>query len=181
MVLRITYFFHEVTEDTERGIASGWSDADLSESGIRKSDELRSRIRDRHFDVVFSSDLRHAADTAGLIFRKGLQIIQDRRLRECNYGKLNGQPSAIVKSMRESNISTRYPQGESCRDVEDRMNDFLDFLKRDYDGKSVAIVSHKLPKLALECLINDKTWEQVFEEDRSKKGMWPQGEEYIVE
>ena len=38
--------------------------------------------------------------------------------------------------------------------------DFLEFLKKNYDEKSVAIVAHKAPQLALDVLLKNKTWEQ---------------------
>ena len=34
--------------------------------------------------------------------------------------------------------------------------DFLDFLKKNYDGKSVAIVAHKAPQLVLDVLLKNK-------------------------
>ena len=70
--------------------------------------------------------------------------------------------------MQEQNITKRFPDGESYEDVKARISDFLDFLKKNYDGKSVAIVAHKAPQLALDVLLKNKTWEQVFADDWRK-------------
>jgi len=57
-------------------------------------------------------------------------IIKDERLRECNYGKLNGGPSSIVESMCEKEcIYDKFTEGESYEDVKVRIADFLNFLK----------------------------------------------------
>ena len=65
-------------------------------------------------------------------FEKGesVKIIKDERLRECNYGKYNGEPSSIVEPMQEVNISEPFPEGESYEDVKARIQDFLEDLKK---------------------------------------------------
>lgn len=73
-----------------------------------------------------------------------------------------------------------FPEGESCENVEDRISGFLEFLRNDYDGKNVAIVSHKAPQLALDVLIKKKTWPKAFAEDWRKKKAWQAGWEYIA-
>ena len=168
MVVRITYFVHGTTIDNEKGVSSGWSDAGLSASGVRQSKALGAII-DREFSAVFCSDLKRAVDSAQLTFDGKFKIIQDSRLRECNYGDYNGKPSDIVEPMQEGHIIERFPNGESYEDVEKRVKDFVDFLKKNYDGKSVAIVSHKAPQLALEVLLNGKSWENAFSEDWRKR------------
>ena len=181
MAVKITYFVHGTTTDNEKEISSGWFDVDLSELGVQQSIELKGHIRDKHFDVVFCSDLKRAVHSAELTFKDEVKIIQDKRLRECNYGKYNAQSSEIVEPMQEENITNRFLDGESYEDVKMRINDFLDFLKKNYDGKSVAIVAHKAPQLALDILVKNKTWEQAFADDWRKKKAWQPGWEYILE
>jgi alpha-ribazole phosphatase/probable phosphoglycerate mutase len=179
MAVKITYFVHGTTTDNEKGISSGWHDVGLSELGVKESIELKEKIKDKKFDVVFSSDLKRAADSAKLTFEE--EVILDRRLRECNYGKLNAQLSSIVEPMQEKHIRKRFPDGESYEDVKARITDFLNFLKKNYDGKRVAIVAHKAPQLAMEVILKNKTWEQAFQEDWRKKKVWQPGWEYLLE
>src|SRR3989338_5234065 len=139
MAIKITYFVHGTTTDNEKDISSGWFDVGLSDLGVKQSVELKDKVKDRKFDVVFCSDLKRAVDSAKLTFEGMAPIIIDARLRECNYGKYNGQLSAIVEPMQEKNITERFEEGESYEDVKARVADFLAFLKQNYDGKSVAI------------------------------------------
>jgi len=109
MTLKIIYFVHGTTTDNEQEISSGRYDVSLSELGVRQSIELRDKIKDKHIDVVFCSDLKRATDSANLTFENRIPIFQDARLRECNYGELNAASSHIVEPMQEVNFDQRFP------------------------------------------------------------------------
>lgn len=179
MAVKITYFVHGTTTDNEQHISSGWKDVGLSELGVQQSIALKDQAKDQKFDVVFCSDLKRARDSAKFAWDGTYQIISDARLRECNYGKLNGALSDIVDPVQEDEcIEKRFPDGESYEDVKARIADFLEFLKKNYDGKLVAIVAHKAPQLSLDVLLKGKTWKQAFAEDWRKNKTWKPGWEY---
>lgn len=181
MSVEITYFVHGTTTDNEKEISSGWKDVDLSQKGIDQSIDLKTQIGDKKFDVVFCSDLKRAVHSAELTFKGLFIIVPDKRLRECNYGDFNGKSSKIVEPMQEKCITERFPNGESYEDVKTRIADFLEFLKKNYNRKSVAIIAHKAPQLALDVLLNGKTWEQAFSEDWRKKKAWQPGWNYTIQ
>ena len=181
MSIKITYFVHGTTTDNEKAISSGWFNVGLSELGKKQSIDLKDKIKDKKFDVVFCSDLKRAVDSAELTFGENVKIIPDARLRECNYGELNGHSSQIVEPMQEDEcIVNKFPGGESYEDVKNRVANFLDFLKNGYDGKTVAIVAHKAPQLSLDVLIKGKTWKQALKEDWRKTKSWQAGWEYTL-
>lgn len=180
MAIKITYFVHGTTVDNESGISSGWSDVKLSDQGIQQSKELTDKTKDQHFDVVFTSDLKRAFDSANITWGSKYKIIKDRRLRECNYGDYNGESSDIVEPLQEKSTTTPFKNGESYEMVKDRIQNFLNDLKQDYDGKHVAIVAHKAPQLALDVILKEKTWEEVFASDWRKTKSWQPGWDYIV-
>jgi broad specificity phosphatase PhoE len=177
-MIKITYFVHGTSVDNEQGISSGWSDAELSSLGIEQATALGEKIKDKKFDVVFCSDLSRAVHSANLAFSEKAMVVHDERLRECNYGKYNGKASDIVEPMQECSITEKFPGGESYEDVKKRIAEFLDYLKSRHDGKSVAIVAHKAPQLALDVLLKNKTWQQAFAEDWRKTKSWQPGWEY---
>lgn len=177
-MINITYFVHGTTTDNEKHVSSGWSDVELSELGIKQSKELVEQTKGKHFDVVFTSDLKRAVESAKLTWGDTIPMIQDVRLRECNYGDLNGKPSEIVEPLQGQSITKPFPNGESYEDVKARIADFLSELKKNHDGKDVAIVAHKAPQLALDVLIRGKTWEQAFADDWRKTGSWEPGWKY---
>lgn len=181
MSIHITTFAHGTTTDNENHLSSGWNDVELSSLGIQQGKELGPLTDGKKFDVVFCSDMQRAYNTAKLAWGDKFPIIKDSRLRECNYGTLNGGPSSIVEPMQEKEcIENRFPEGESYEDVKARVADFLEFLKKNYEGKNIGIVSHKAPQLALEVLLKGKTWEQALREDWRKTKSWQPGWDYEI-
>jgi len=178
-MIKITYFVHGTTTDNEQHISSGWKDVDISAKGIEQSQELPNQNTEV-FDAVFCSDLLRAVHSAELSFKGKYPIIIDKRLRECNYGDYNGQLSEIVEPLQEKMITDRFPNGESYEDVKARIAEFLSDLKKTYDGKHIAIVAHKAPQLALEVLLNNKSWEEAFSTDWRKVGKWQPGWEFTL-
>ncbi|MBL8158869.1 histidine phosphatase family protein [Candidatus Saccharibacteria bacterium] len=174
----IAYFVHGTTTDNEQGLATGWLPGELSETGRAQAIKLGEQAADKHFDVVFCSDLQRAVDSARLGFGGKYEIIQDERLRECNYGDLNGTPTAGFKSDMTQYVKKPFPHGESYEDVAGRIQDFRRDIAKKYTGKHIAIVAHQAPQLALEHIANGKTWERVFAEDWRKTGAWQPGWTY---
>jgi broad specificity phosphatase PhoE len=180
MSVEITYFVHGTTSDNENNKSSGWNDAKLSEVGVQQSRDLADLTKDMNFDAVFTSDLSRAVDSARLTWGDKYPTYADARLRECNYGDLNGADSDIVEPMQEKSVTTPMPNGESYDDVKARISDFLGSIKNDYEGKHIAIVAHKAPQLALDVLLKDLTWEEAFANDWRKKKAWQPGWEYEI-
>lgn len=181
MSVKITYFVHGTTTDNEQHLSSGWKDVELSPLGVQQSIDLKGLTQDKKFDVVFCSDLKRAHESAKLTWEGVYPIIPDQRLRECNYGNLNGESSDIIEPMQEDEcIEKPFPEGESYEDVKARVADFLEFLKQNYDGKQVAIVAHKAPQLALDVLVKGKTWKEALTEDWRKTKSWKPGWEYTL-
>lgn len=180
MSVKITYFVHGTTNDNLKEISSGWSDAELSDKGIQQSIDLKDQIKNKSFDAVFCSDLKRATKSAELTFDGTVPIFQDSRLRECDYGIYNAQPSSIVEPLQEKYIFENFPGGESYENVKHRVLDFLHFLIESFNEKSIAIVSHKAPQLALDVLLKGKSWEEAFAQDWRKQKAWKPGWDYTV-
>ncbi len=95
MSVRITYLVHGTTTDNENDRATGWNPGELSELGVQQSKDLLGMIKDPSFDVAFSSDQKRAVDSAEIAFGDKFTLLQDLRLRECNYGDMNGGLAVI--------------------------------------------------------------------------------------
>jgi alpha-ribazole phosphatase/probable phosphoglycerate mutase len=70
------------------------------------------------------------------------------------------------------------PNGESYVMVKERINQFLKDIRKDFDGKTIAIVAHKAPQLALDVLLKDMTWKEAFKADWRLTKSWKPGWEY---
>ncbi len=176
---KIIYFVHGTTTDNVEKLCSGWKEAMLNELGKEQAKKLGDTIRNTgvKFDVIFTSDLKRAIDSSNIAFPEYNKII-DNRLRECNYGDLDGEHKSFV--VYEEHIETPFPNGESLNDVENRMRNFIESLKTSYSGKTIGIVAHRAPQLALEVIAKNKTWEEAIADDWRKTGAWQPGWEYII-
>ena len=180
-LLKITYFVHGTTTDNEQHLSSGWKDVELSELGIKQSIELKELTKDKKFDVIFCSDLKRAVRSASLTWGNSIKTIQDKRLRECNYGDLNGASSKQVDAIRSQCVDKPFHNGESYKDVEKRIHSFLEEISKKYAGKHIAIVAHQGPQLALDVIVNKKSWPQALKEDWRHQGHagWKPGWEHM--
>ncbi len=123
--------------------------------------------------------MRRAIDSTELFFGNTLPVFIDWRLRECNYGDLDGLPAKEFKKDREQEyIDTPYPSGESYRDVEQRMRSFLADVSTMLPDKHIAIVAHQAPQLALDVIINKSSWQEAIANDWRKTGAWQAGWEF---
>ena len=179
MAVKIKYFVHGTTTDNASKLCSGWKEAMLNDLGKEQAINLGNVSKDRgdKFDIVITSDLKRAIESSLLAFSQ-YERITDSRLRECNYGDLDGKHKSLV--IYEDHIEERFPNGESLLDVEKRMREFVSWLKENYDGKSVAIVAHRAPQLALEVISKGITWEEANKNDWRKTGDWQPGWDYEI-
>ena len=178
MAVKVIYFVHGTTTDNAEHKSTGWIPGELTEKGIEQSIVLKDQINMNEIDVVISSDLKRAIDSADYTFKGLKEIYHDSRIRECNYGDLNGQDASLV--VYEDHITEPFPNGEALINVENRVRVFCNYLKENFDGKTVAIVAHKAPQFAFEVITKRITWEEAIEKDWRKIKTWQPGWEYIV-
>ena len=162
MVVELVFETHSITEDNERGIATGWLPGRLSERGRALAVEMGARHRDGDIAQVFTSDLQRAIETASIAFpATTTPILHDRRLRECDYGGLNG---ARVERLapRSRFVTSPFPGGESYRDVVTRMQAFLIELAP-YQERRVLLIGHSATRWALEHLLVGRRLEELVD------------------
>ncbi|MEP6910228.1 MAG: histidine phosphatase family protein [Actinomycetota bacterium] len=153
-MIEIVYETHSTTTHNEAGIATGWLEGELSDVGHQQAHALGERRRNDGLAAVFTSDLARAVQTAEIAFRDSeIPVMSDPRLRECNYGELNGRPAADVHAERPHRIDEPYPGGESYSDVVGRVESFLGDLTPRFEGGRVLLISHAAPRWALEHLL----------------------------
>lgn len=177
METNVIYFVHGTTVDNTAGKCSGWKQAELTDIGKERAIKLGEIRNDTHFDVIFTSDLIRAIDSANLAF-PNVKKIQDKRLRECNYGDLDGKDKSLV--IYEDHINEPFPNGESLKDVENRIKKFIEFLQENYNGKTIGIVAHRASQLAFEVLTKNMSWEEAIRNDWRQTKSWKPGWEYKI-
>ena len=177
MGVTIVYETHSTSVDNERGVATGWLPGRLPDRGRAQASELGERRRNDGVDVVFTSDLARAVETAELAFAgSGIRIRQDPRLRECNYGDLNGTSAKELSDRKTDYVDRPFPGGESYHDVVERMRSLLNELARDFDRMRIVLIGHSATKWALDHLLNGQDLRAAMTSDFA----WQPGWEYML-
>src|SRR5437764_12161839 len=102
MSVHVVYETHSTSEDNEQGFATGWLGGTLAPIGREQAEQLGRRRRDDGLDVVIASDLNRAVETVQIAFGESdIPVRLDWRLRECNYGAMNGMPRSQLDAERE--------------------------------------------------------------------------------
>ena len=176
MSIEIMYFVHGTTYDNAESKCSGWKQVELSELGKQQAINLGNNTN-YSFDIIFTSDLVRAIDSANLAWPETLKKT-DERLRECNYGDYDGKDKNLV--LYEDHISNPFPNGESLEDVEKRIKSFIEDLEKNYKGKKIGIVAHRAPQLALDVITKNISWDDAIKNDWRKTKSWQPGWKYII-
>jgi broad specificity phosphatase PhoE len=145
---------HATSLDNESGLASGWFDVGLSAAGEEQAAALGVRRRDDDLAAVCCSDLTRAVRTAEIAFGdRAIPIIDDPRLRECDYGSLTRHPTAEIDQRRPRHITDPFPGGESYQEVVERTAAWLADVAPAFTGRRVLVIGHRATFYALEHLL----------------------------
>lgn len=134
---RIFIFRHGQTEDNKNKIFSGWRNPDLNEEGIKESQTLRDKLRNEKPTKAYTSDQIRCVHTLQISLEPHpqVEVFQDLRIRERDYGDLTGQSKAEWEKKDPVNYKLWHrsydvapPNGESIADVEKRVQPFIDDL-----------------------------------------------------
>jgi probable phosphoglycerate mutase len=123
----------------------------LNEIGRAQAERLAQYIRNTGMNVLYSSDLRRARETAEIIAKAlDVRIVEDPRLRERAVGIWQGLTRLEIADwypheyaqLQADPENYRIPGGESRRDVRERLQSFIrDVFARD-EGEVIGILSH---------------------------------------
>jgi broad specificity phosphatase PhoE len=177
MALELVYETHSTSVDNENGIATGWLDGRLSELGREQAAALGARRRDDGIAAVYASDLGRAVETAAIAFRgAGIPVHHDPRLRECDYGELNGAPVEQVAAVRRQHVDDPFPGGESYRQVVERTREFVDEVAARHEGERIVVIAHSANRWGLDHLVNGLPLEELVDAPFE----WQEGWLYVV-
>jgi len=142
---------HGETEWNRAGKAQGHFDSPLTESGVLQAKALATALVGRGIEVIYSSDLGRAMQTASAIGQAlGLEVHTDTRLRERHLGVMQGRtPDEIRQEFPEvwegctsGDPDFCFPGGESARQRYERNVAFAEAIAARHAGKTILVVAH---------------------------------------
>ncbi len=148
---KIYIFRHGETEDNKEHDFSGIRDVDLDEKGIEQVRQIAQRLKDQKPTIAYQSDQIRSKQTLNIVlngYHPNVQIITDPRIRERDYGDLTGlnkdelakiDPKDFQLWHRSYDVAP--PNGESIKDVEVRVLDFLNEVVPSWRDDDVIFIS----------------------------------------
>jgi broad specificity phosphatase PhoE len=145
--MKLYFVRHGQTHSNVARLMYGHKESPLTEKGI---DDAKATAKNlpNDFDLIYSSDIGRAKHTTEILNEKlNLPIIYDARLRERNFGSLEGKdllstnPNAWQKDHIQEYDYRPYG-GESVEDVKKRVMDFVNEITKKHNSKKVLIVTH---------------------------------------
>ena len=98
---------HGQTEENLRRILQGQMPGHLTQEGILQAEELRERLRDVPFELIYTSDLRRAMDTARIIHEPHhCPLVEEPLLRERDFGIHTGGPYISISRALDPSAET---------------------------------------------------------------------------
>jgi broad specificity phosphatase PhoE len=130
---------------------AGTIDIGLSDLGIRDAQLASARLKKMSYDIVITSELRRAYETAKIIFDGSTPIVKNQLCHERNFGIMQGMTWEEIQKLTPPilminvghDLHTVNPKGgEPFEDVWQRAKMFYHSILREHMGKNILIVSH---------------------------------------
>lgn len=149
---------HGETDCNLKGIIQN-DDATLNETGIKQANIVKEKLNAIDYDIIISSPYTRARQTANIINIKNIPIIYDDMLKERDMGELKEKSMSYNSYNRisywdyELNLSNRGI--ESIQSLFKRVECFIDYIKKNYNNKTVVVVSHSAIIRVINHVINN--------------------------
>ena len=154
---------HGQSEANLLDVFAGNYDAPLTELGLRQAERTAEYIKNNfRIDKVVASDLKRAFATGkALSDLLGLDITATKELREISAGDWEGVPFTTIKEVYpeiydkwfRDMSSCRCPNGESVRELGDRIFGCFKRLAEENPDRTVAVATHATPIRVLQSII----------------------------
>lgn len=184
-IVHIYLFRHGQTYYNKNKYFTGWKNSVLTPRGFKDAQSVGRKLKGKKIDIAFCSDLKRSRQTLRevLAYHPHVKVYVDARLRERNYGALNGHSHAsIIKRYGEKQFETWHrsyaippPQGESVAMVGKRVDafikDLMTIVKETHmnvaisaHGNSMRPLRRHFEKLSIKQMMKlENPWDDYFE------------------
>jgi len=134
---------HGETDWNKQDKVLGRTDMPLNDQGKAQALKMAEGLRDTHIDVIYTSPLRRARETAETLSGGTIPVVVADDLIEMDYGVFEGEPrKSPVYQAAKRDYFKRYPEGESYLDVAGRVLPLLKKWSVAHKDDTIAVVSH---------------------------------------
>ena len=147
---------HGETVWNKENKVQGITDIELSEKGRKDAYKLQGLVKSLNIDIVISSPLIRAKETAKILVDSTLPINTDDRIKERDWGFNEGANINEVDRVDcwDVVLNTSVQYIEPLQDFMYRVSSFLEDIKVRYKDKNVLVVTHSAVVRAIHYLLN---------------------------
>ena len=150
---RMTYLFlirHGENDWVDTGKLAGRTPGvHLNEKGRNQSAALADRLKIQPFSAIYSSPLVRCVETAQpLADALDLPVREEPGVIEVDYGEWRGAALKDLSKKPEWQLvqiypgGFRFPEGETLREVQNRVVTTLERIRKEHEGEAVAVFAH---------------------------------------
>jgi phosphoserine phosphatase len=152
--MRLILIRHGETDWNIEGRYQGQANPPLNEEGIRQGQRLARKLEGAGLDALYTSPLSRASQTARIISdHLGVPLYSDSRFMEIHQGEWQERLRSEIQSL-YPDLFKRWetepwevcpPNGETLRQVQERVEQAVDEIISRHTDETIGIVSHRIP------------------------------------
>ena len=157
----------------------GQTDIELNDTGRQQAEKTGKLIRNENIDLIISSPLKRAKETAQIINKNfNVTIIEDNRLMERKFGKSEGLTKSNIRKLKEYNSEINdvwnynrnidFNGMETMQDFCNRIYEFLDDIIIRYKDKNILLVTHGGVSVPIKYYFMNEPLEKFVDRDNIK-------------
>jgi len=152
--MRLILIRHGETDWNVEGRYQGQEDPPLNQAGMAQSHQLAEELKDLGLDLLYSSPLQRAYQTAAIISQKlDIPLFIDPRLMEIHQGDWQNRLRSEIENLypdlfqkwQDEPWEAAPPKGETLTQVQDRVYNALDEIISRHQDATSGIVCHRIP------------------------------------
>ncbi len=163
-----------------RRVQGSGIDSSLNEKGRAQARAFYDFYKNEPFEVVLTSDLVRTHETAEHFIKAGLPWEQWTEIQEMSWGDHEGKESnpqmiedykAMIAEWERGNIDARIANGESARELAERLNKFINNLKTRTE-QHILVFSHGRAMRCLVTLMKGQDLGQMENKNHHNTGLY---------
>jgi broad specificity phosphatase PhoE len=144
----------------------------LTPLGEKQIKEAAKKLKDKGIDVIYSSDFFRTRQTAKIVAKElRVPVFFDSSLRDVNLGVYMGRKKEeFYRDFPQNSTESFYkvpPKGESWKDCQRRMLNFLKKIDKINNNKTILIISHGHPLWLLEGAVKNWSFGEMIKKRKS--------------
>lgn len=150
--MKFIFVRHGKTHFNEINLTQGWCDSPLSKLGVKQVENMSLQLKDYSINKAYTSPLGRAVETSEIILQgHNIAPISDKRLKEVNFGILEGINTLFVKElhidapnwMDTLEMDYRPYKGEDLHSVIIRQREVInDIVESSQEDDTILVVGH---------------------------------------